>query len=245
MNHLLRVGDRVLAAKGRDHRIRTARAATSGRPGRPFPVIRSALAATAGAFCLAAGAHADVLYDSLDDSRNASESLSSPYPAISFSTGSQAVTITSFSALLHSYMGQGTVTVSLFSDSNTSPGSLIAILGSIDDLATTDTVDTIGANALLAPDTRYWIQLSSTNPYPTWSETDGAAGPGTTGEYSVQSGSVYANGPNGTFLAEVLVSPAPEPSTWAMLLIGLMAIGVAVRRSPPWSRTAGRPRYSR
>lgn len=50
------------------------------------------------------------------------------------------------------------------------------------------------------------------------------------GAYSLKIGGVFEGTNGGTYSGDINVSPVPEPTTWAMLGLGLAAVGVAARR---------------
>jgi hypothetical protein len=152
-------------------------------------------------------AAADTLYDSL----SAATAISAGYNLVSganfgpladsFSTGSNPFSLTDVQLALtvDDPSTTGTVTVSLLSDSSSSPGTTIATLGTINDSAlsayTPATVDFSQASAIdLAANTRYWVEVSSTDDSSAgWSYTTDTTGVGVASEYNANSFQVYNN----------------------------------------------------
>ena len=156
----------------------------------------------------------------------------------------------------------GLVTVSLVSDDDTSPGAVLAVLGTITDSELSRTSSTVidlpqAVGIALDPDTRYWIELTTDNNSKVgWNgvgnglnstTTSYGTGPGQwgiggEGEYFYAGGAeaeggyptdVFANGPGLSVPYEMEVSGAiPEPSTWAMMLLGFGGVTfLACRRA--------------
>ena len=163
--------------------------------------------------------------------------------ADSFSTGSDPfvlqdvkVLLSLDSALLPSPSGSE-ITVSLRSDSSTSPGDLLYVLGTFSD--TGDLIKLQPGEALnvpvpsytLAANTRYWIEVSGSPTAAQWSWSTDISGTGVANEYY----SNYAFGhltvsqnSGGPYQMEVSgVSAVPEPATiltWSLL--GSFALGL-------------------
>ena len=90
----------------------------------------------------------------------------------------------------------------------------------------------IGSPIALAPSTRYWIQLSSTDESgSTWAWSTDVSGPGVAGEFFANSGGVFPNDPDGPYQMRVsgTASVVPEPST-ASLALGLFSCGALMLR---------------
>jgi|GEM_PF-1088349 hypothetical protein len=152
-------------------------------------------------------ASADTLYDSL----TAATAVSAGYNLVSdanfgpladsFSTGSSAFSLTDVQLALtvDDPTTTGTVTVSLLSDSFTSPGATIATLGTINDSALTAytpaTVDFSQTTAIdLTANTRYWVEVSATvDSSAGWSYTADTTGTGVANEFNANSFQVYSN----------------------------------------------------
>ena len=157
----------------------------------------------------------------------------------SFSTGSSFGAISS----LDLFLGVGTptdgdtITVGLYADSSTSPGSFLATLGTINDsdLSSTpaDISVSLTSNPVLAPGTRYWIQLF-TDGSGIWQWSDDISGVGVSGEYFANMNGVFSNSDSPYQMQVALAGSAPEPSTFAPMLGGLgilLAFAVRMRAS--------------
>ncbi len=244
------------------------------------PNMRLILAAASVAGCVgmlaSAPARATVLYDNLDHPTTFADSVRATNPnngqaddgplADSFSTGADPFTLTDVKIRAQEQSRTptvgGLVTVSLLSDSGTSPGSVLAVLGTFGDSDLSRSVSTIIdlpqiAGIALDPDTRYWIELttdnnsragwngvgngldSTTSAYGTG---PGQWGIGGEGEYFFVGGAeaeggyptdVFPNGPGISVPYEMAVSGSvPEPSTWAMMLLGFGGVAfLACRRA--------------
>ena len=156
---------------------------------------------------IACNVAADTLYDSL----SSASSVSAGYNLISdanfgplansFSTGSNNFFLNDLQLALavDNPTTGGTVTISLLSDSGSSPGATLATLGVVNDSAlsayTPTTVDFPLSTAIdLAANTRYWIEVSATNDSSAgWSYTADTTGIGVAGEFNANSFQVYSN----------------------------------------------------
>ena len=162
--------------------------------------------------------------------------------ADSFSTGSSSFVFDSLTLGLSDMSssfglppcsGVCTMTVSLLSDSSTSPGNTIEMLGSVNDSSlsgapTNMTFDTFKP-VNLQPNTRYWIELTSTDDN-SWWQFDG----GVNGEFFSNSLGVSPDSAQAYQLevAGGTSSAVPEPSAVSLLFVGLavFAFFAAVRR---------------
>jgi hypothetical protein len=202
------------------------------------------------AFVIAVGlagvsaAQAAPLYDNLSNSSGFSDPIDTAVfgpLANSFSTLGMSYAFSDIRLLLQkSGESPGTfVTVNLLSDSGTTaPGSLLSLLGTIDDSNITSSPGVISlsfAPVLLAANTRYWIELTtSPGAGGAWLYALDDSGTGVAGEFfSNQQGMVFPNtqGPyvmaiNGTNAGTVA---APEPMTLSLFGAGMIA-GVALYR---------------
>jgi hypothetical protein len=188
-------------------------------------------------------AAADTLYDSL----TAVTAVSAGYNLLSdanfgpladsFATGTSTFLLTDVQLALtvNDPSSTGSVTVSLLSDSSTSPGAIIAILGTINDSAlsayTPAIVDFSQATAIdLAANTRYWVEVSATSDSSAgWSYTADTSGVGVAAEYNANSFWVYNNLPTDSpYQLQVNGSTAvPVPgAAWlfASALVGLVSL---------------------
>lgn len=188
--------------------------------------------ALASALLGSAAANATELYNSINDVTSggtASASTGDHGPlGNSFSTGSSGYTLTAVDLLVlaDNPADGGSFTVSLLSDNSTSPGSTIAT-DTLVDSALSPTLVTVAApfsNVPLAANTRYWIELSTSNGSLEWSYSAQNDGIGVANEYNFYAGSVSANTAFTPYQMSI-GSAVPEPSTWAMLLLGLAGVG--------------------
>jgi hypothetical protein len=144
----------------------------------------------------------------------------------SFSTGSSSVILGDVSVLIQDDVPSdgGTFQISLLSDAATSPGATLAASANLpdSDLSTGFTLHTVDFGFSLAANTRYWIQLSSTSRIG-WSYTNDFSGPGVANEFWDDEGVNPNSG--GPYQMEVSTAAVPEPSTWAMLLVGFAGLG--------------------
>jgi hypothetical protein len=134
--------------------------------------LRSVLWILTGAMVLASAANAQVvLYGNLYATVAAFDGVNSNGPLYnSFSTGSSPVTLTDVKLQLDliDTGGIGTISVGLYADSSTTPGSLLQALGTLSDSSLTLNVGgtfdfPVSPGFALAANTRYWIGLSTAN----------------------------------------------------------------------------------
>src|SRR3984957_5623117 len=140
----------------------------------------------------------------------------------------------------------GSFTINLYADSSTKPGALLATFGTFNDdvFGIATGFDLLGASVpqtlALAANTRYWIGLLDNGQSNiAWSHAPDASGTGGAGEF-------WANSPGGVLtvnansdaatpfqmLVDGTTISVPEPSTWAMVLLGFAGLGfVSYRRT--------------
>jgi hypothetical protein len=182
-----------------------------------------------------------ILYDNLSATSSGTDFASNIGPLYdSFSTGSSAIYFDSLGLLLSASNPSdgGTFTVSGWSDNSNSPGALL--IGSsppLSDslLSTSLSVLYLGTGNLLAANSRYWIELSSTGSVQ-WSFSSDLTGVGVANEYYDNSFGGVApnnpcatqNNPCGPYQMEVIgsVSGTPLPASWIMMLTGLAGFGL-------------------
>jgi hypothetical protein len=120
------------------------------------------------------------------------------------------------------------VVVSLYSDSSTSPGTLLATSATTvldTSLSDTPAAFTFPFSYPLATNTRYWIGVSSPNDsVAEWWVTDTLTGTETATEYSEFDGEVTAN--DQAFLMQVNGAPTTPPPTPAPASVTLVVIGL-------------------
>ncbi len=191
--------------------------------------------------CVAvAQADAAVIYDNLSASSSGADGVSAEigFGSLydSFSTGTSGFGLNQIQVLLGGNPDAGALQVSLLSDNNIAPGLFLANIGTVSDSQLSSTLAvftfTLSAPILLAANTRYWVELSDNASTPTsavWSWSFDTSGVGVAGEYFANSCCISANPGNGPYQMSVSGS-VPEPSTWAMMLIGFAGIGVAAYR---------------
>jgi hypothetical protein len=191
-------------------------------------------------------ARADIIFNSLDQTTNAgfysiSSNVTSPGPvASSFLTGASASTLTSVDVYLFDPSGasSGSFQISLFSNSGSNtPGTLLETLATPSDsilpnAGTFGSFTYSGLSTLLAPNTEYWIELSSTNSALGWEGTDNTSGIGVISQYTYDSGSfsnaIVPPGPNQmTVTTAPINSMVPEPSS--IIFLGT-AVFLVVRK---------------
>ena len=86
------------------------------------------------------------------------------------------------------------------------------------------------SNVPLAANTRYWIELSTSNGSLEWSYSGANDGIGVANEYNFYAGVVYHNADFTPYQMSI-GSAVPEPSTWATMLVGFVGLGFARYRT--------------
>ena len=198
------------------------------------------LFAAAALVSLAAGtANASyiILFDNLNNTlTTGSLSVANAGPlAASFSTGASSVDLADVKLDLNMNQEPPTpyITVALFSDSSTSPGTQLTTIGTLSDgnFGSPGVYDfPLSTSYLLAANTRYWIELSSsTNSSQNWDTASTATGTGVASEYYSVAGTVSANnGASSTpFQMQVNADPATPSAAPAPASIWLLSVGAA------------------
>ena len=205
-------------------------------------LVVSALAAVVGLAMTGSGpAMADVLYDNLG-ATNASvqgDGVSStgtftntvPFGPLSdsFSTGSSPFVFKYLDLRLdRPDAPSGSITVSLLNDSSTSPGTLNTTLGTVADSAVTTSAEIVEisvASINLLANTRYWIQLSSSDGSDiSWEYSFDNSGVGVAGEFFDNQDGVASNS-FGPYQMRIADTSLPEPATLAIFGLGLAGLG--------------------
>lgn len=203
----------------------------------------------------APAARADDLYNNLSATSTgtvgASTGDSGPL-ADSFSTGANPFDFNSLTVALSGLNTGDIVTVSLLSDASNSPGPVLEAFDSDLFLSSTVTDLTFGSGAapapsysyMLAPNTRYWIELSLNAlgaELGNWSYSIDTSGTGVAGEYSASQPNFSVGDhtwfvvPNsvGPFQMEVAGTTVPEPPSVILLATGLAAPSLSCVRETP------------
>jgi len=143
-----------------------------------------------------------VLYDALNSETSGADYVFADGPLyVSFSTGASPVALSDVMAKLTAAQGaaSGSMTVGLYSDAGTRPGSLLLQIGTLADNMVSPATYTnfdfpVSPAYQLKANTRYWIGFISVNQtviHLAW--TDDLSGPGVGAEYLFFQGSVRSN----------------------------------------------------
>jgi hypothetical protein len=174
-------------------------------------------------FC--GSASAAILYDNLGATSDGADSVVSWGPiADSFSTGSESFLLGDVKLLLSGdSTSTGTITVDLRSDNSTSPGAVIATIGTLSDslLSTSASVFDFPVTPItLTANTRYWIQISTDPSTAVWWWSSDTSGIGVAGEFFSNANGVWPND-DGPYQMQVSGnSTVPEPGAiivWSLL----------------------------
>jgi len=195
--------------------------------------VFSLVVVSAGLALAGIPASATVLYDNLSASISGEDFVSSSGPvADSFSTGGSAVSLTDVKVMVSGDpTSTGDISVSLLADGSTSPGGLIATLGSIvaGSLGTDVVYDfSLVSPMALASDTRYWIELTTSNDSVTWPWSLDVSGTGVGSEFFANSSGVSPN-EFGPYLMQV--NAVPEPAALSLIAISILALGILRRKN--------------
>lgn len=185
----------------------------------------------------ACAAKAEVIYNNLSSPTNVTDAVGPAWGPLadSFSTPTSAFELTDVRVLLAGSPSAGSITVSLLSDTSTSPGAVLETIGSLSDNSLSSTLTAFDfplAPYALHSSTRYWIELSA-NPIlgstAFWSYSLDQNALGVAGEHlaNYEGGSHWLVFPNtsGPYQME-LGNAVPEPSTSMLLAAGLLGITI-------------------
>lgn len=185
------------------------------------------LLALVGAFASAASLSAGtVLFDNVGEASAGADDVDFVGPLYDSFTSTSLGQITSLQLVLGSdgdTKSSGEVQVGLYADNSTTPGQLIAWLGSVDDssLSTAPATYsiTLDTDPVLASQTLYWIGLTGISSAE-WYYGSDASGVGIADEFFANQMGVFSNdnGPYQMSVTEGVV--APEPSNGVLMIIG-------------------------
>jgi hypothetical protein len=205
------------------------------------------LAFVVASFVVAGAARADELFDNLGNAGFSADPTGDDWGPLadSFSTGSSVFDFTSLTVTLTGTASTGSTTAFLLSDLLNAPGLPLEEIGTISEsgLSGTPTQFTLPTSFILAPNTTYWIELTSADNNTNWEYTQDPSGIGTAGQSLAnfqESGNwVVFSEANGPYQMAVSGSSAvPEPSSLYLLMGGLLAIGLIGFRRRAFSRAS-------
>jgi len=148
----------------------------------------------------------------------------------SFTSSAQGGTLSGLQLKLAEFPpGPGTLTVGLYADDSTSPGALVAPLGTFDDTQLLsgyhDYTVTLTSLPALTPNTRYWIGLSDTGGAG-WAFSTDTPGPGVGTEYAAISVGFFVNSTDGALQMQVTETQAAPDGGATAGLLGLACLGL-------------------
>jgi hypothetical protein len=136
----------------------------------------------------------------------------------------------------------GVIDVGLYADDSTTPGELMAVLGSVDDSALSNMPAvydiTLTAYPLLNDDTLYWVGLSGTTTGDWYYDYD-ASGIGVADEFFANQIGVFSNDDDPYQMSVTEgVSVTPEPSSSILIAVGIGVLALFRRRAASHSAHA-------
>ncbi len=185
-------------------------------------------------------AHATVIYDNIEATSSGVDQVLFRGPLFDSFTPTTSQSISGLELALGRFPGfgdTGILTVSLYSDSSTSPGTVISTLGTIADSTlpinqiTNYTVPLLSEPTVTAG-TRYWIGLSDTdNAFWSWSTNMTATG--VPGEYWAYGGGVVEPNTNqGPYQMNLTGTSVPDvANTAALLALTAAVFTILIRKS--------------
>ena len=198
-------------------------------------VYRVAIIVLACTVFLAGASNAAVIYDNLYSTTKGADPVGN-YNGFafgplydSFSTGSSSFTLQAVKVLLSGdSTSSGSVTVALYNDNSTSPGTVLYTIGSISDSSLSSTLTvydfTLATSQNLSANTRYWIGLKTSDnstAYWAWSLDQSAVG--VAGEYYANSSGVNSN-IGGPYQMQLSSNVVPLPGTAWLLGSGFLGL---------------------
>jgi hypothetical protein len=192
----------------------------------------------------------EVIYDNLTQASAGSDGVGTGglvegplYDSFSTGTGS-GILLTGVQLLLSNGGGSsGATSIGIYTNnaatSPPSPGSLLATIGTVTTASLSGTASvwnvSLGSPLSLTASTRYWVGLSTANNASTqWWYAASDTGTGVANEFFSNSTGSFVNANDRPY--QMLVTVVPEPSLYALALVGLACGGVAVRRYLPPGR---------
>lgn len=199
-----------------------------------------AICAVLFSVALTTTAHATPIYNNLASTSEGDDDVAGFGPlADSFSTGASAFSLESITVLLSGDPATGgAVTMNLLADSGSTPGAVLTTIGTLSDSLLGPLVSDfqfgLGSPFVLAPNTRYWVELTGSTTSALWAWSLDQAGTGVAGEFFSNSGGAFPN-TDGPYQMSVDGVPAdaaavPEPGALVLLGTGLVGFTWAVRR---------------
>jgi hypothetical protein len=168
-----------------------------------------------------------VVYDNLSESSAGADGVGFVGPLFDSFTSGPAGPLTGLQLMLSGDdTSSGTLDVGLFADSSTSPGQLMAALGTIRDSALSETPATynisLTATPLLTTGTLYWIGLYGTTTGE-WSYDYDDSGIGVANDYFANQLGVFSNinDPYQMSVTTEGASTVPEPASFLLVAAGL------------------------
>jgi hypothetical protein len=218
------------------------------RPMKCTTLVLAALALLLGSVGQARAGYI-TLYNNLSSTNSGGASVSAVGPlADSFSTGGAAVNLSDVKVLIglppFGIPPTGSITVTLNSDGSippggtlTTPGAVLTTIGTLNDSSLSNTLTAVdfSTSFSLAANTRYWIEISSSNSSNAfWGYAADASDVGVANEHFANNGGAFPNS-EGPYQMEVTAQTAatgvPEPSTLTLLSLGSLGlIGYGWRR---------------
>jgi hypothetical protein len=203
-----------------------------------FRKISFALTAAGIFLCAGETANADFIYNNLNAVTEGADSVAAVGPlADSFSTGASSINLSDIMVKLSGDPSSpGSISVRFLSDSSTSPGSVLATVGTLADGSLSNSLSVFDFPLTtpynLDANTRYWVQLISTNnSTANWAFSFDTTGVGVTNEFFANTNGVFPNIDGPYQMAVGTPAGVPEPASLTLLGIGAVgALGYGWRR---------------